>query len=111
MIVEHTGVNRRERTLVLTSRGTTSRYRHLMLDATTLLPNAKRGEDGHEERTVGGDRGGGTARCTNALFFECRKRQDCYVWMAKTPSGPSIKFHAENAHTMAELKMTESFKV
>ena len=40
------------------------------------------------------------------MFFECRKKQDCYMWLAKTPSGPSIKFHVENVHTMAELKMT-----
>ena len=107
VIVEHTGVNRRERTLVLTSRGTTSRYRHLMLDATTLLPNAKRDAkmDTKSERSVVIE-AAELRGCTNALFFECRKRQDCYVWMAKTQSGPSIKFHAENAHTMAELKMT-----
>ena len=49
----------------------------------------------------------GTERgCNNAIFFESRKRQDSYAWFAKTPEGPSIKFHVENIHTMAELKLT-----
>lgn len=105
--VEHTGINKSEKTLVLASRGTTSRYRHLMLDLTTLVPNAKRDAkmDTKNERSAvveAADLRG----CTSAMFFECRKRQDCYMWLAKTPSGPSIKFHVENVHTMAELKMT-----
>jgi len=105
--VDHTGVNKREKTLVLTSRGATSRYRHLMLDLTTLLPNSKKDAkmDTKNERSVVIE-AAELKGCTNALFFECRKRQDCYMWLAKTPSGPSIKFHVENVHTMAELKMT-----
>ena len=31
---------------------------------------------------------------------------DLYIWMSKTPNGPSLKFHAVNVHTMAELKLT-----
>ena len=100
-------VNKNEKTLVLTSRGATSRYRHLMLDLLTLVPNAKKDAklDTKNERNVvveAADLRG----CSSAMFFECRKKQDCYVWLAKTPSGPSIKFHVENVHTMAELKMT-----
>ena len=96
-----------EKTLVLTSRGATSRYRHLMLDLLTLVPNAKKDAklDTKNERNVvveAADLRG----CSSAMFFECRKKQDCYMWLAKTPSGPSIKFHVENVHTMAELKMT-----
>jgi len=106
-VKDATFVNKTERTLVLASRGTTSRYRHLMLDLMTLLPNAKKDAklDTKNERQVvveAADLRG----CSTALFFECRKKQDCYMWLAKTPSGPSIKFHVENVHTMAELKMT-----
>jgi len=61
---------------------------------------------------------------TNAIFFEARKRQDLYMWFAKTPSGPSMKTYVQNSmvvamlyilpsnwgqlivHTMAELNMT-----
>jgi len=44
--------------------------------------------------------------CTSAIIFEARRKSDLYLWFAKTPSGPSIKFLARNAHTMRELKFT-----
>ena len=44
--------------------------------------------------------------CTSCILFEVRKRMDLYLWMAKTPNGPSVKFHVQNIHTMAELKLT-----
>ena len=43
---------------------------------------------------------------TSVLFFEARKRSDLYLWMAKVPSGPSIRFLCTNVHTMAELKLS-----
>jgi ribosome biogenesis protein BRX1 len=104
---EHTGVNRKEKTLVLTSRGVVARFRHLMQDLLCLLPNAKKDakiDSKNDKRAV--------VECAelrgsnNAIFFESRKRQDSYAWFAKTPEGPSIKFHVENIHTMAELKLT-----
>ncbi|KAL4335738.1 hypothetical protein GQ457_07G014420 [Hibiscus cannabinus] len=30
--------------------------------------------------------------CSSSLFFECRKHQDLYTWMSKSPNGPSVKF-------------------
>lgn len=30
--------------------------------------------------------------CNNVLFFEARKHQDLYLWIAKSPDGPSAKF-------------------
>lgn len=35
-----------------------------------------------------------------------KKRKDLYLWMARTPNGPSAKFLVLNVHTMLELKMT-----
>ena len=35
-----------------------------------------------------------------------RKKKDLYLWASKTPSGPSIKFHVVNVHTMDELRLT-----
>lgn len=35
--------------------------------------------------------------CSLAVFFEVRKRMDLYLWMARTPDGPSIKFLVENS--------------
>ena len=68
------------------------------------------------------------------MFFETRKHKDLYIWVAKTPNGPSAKFHVTNGkisgaatglallvlrgcrahfnllrcavHTMAELKLS-----
>ena len=44
--------------------------------------------------------------CNNTLYFEARRHEDLYMWAAKTPNGPSLKFHVQNIHTMDELKMT-----
>lgn len=32
---------------------------------------------------------------------QARKHQDLYVWMSKTPAGPSVKFNVSNVHTMS----------
>lgn len=34
--------------------------------------------------------------CSSVVFFEVRKKQDLYIWMSKTPHGPSVKFHVTN---------------
>jgi len=44
--------------------------------------------------------------CNNCLFFEVKKKQDLYLWVAKSPNGPSGKFFVQNVHTMDELKLT-----
>jgi ribosome biogenesis protein BRX1 len=46
------------------------------------------------------------SNCNNALYFETRKHQDHYMWISKTPNGPSAKFICRNIHTMDELQMT-----
>ena len=30
------------------------------------------------------------------LYFEARKHKDLYLWAAKAPGGPSVKFHVTN---------------
>jgi ribosome biogenesis protein BRX1 len=44
--------------------------------------------------------------CNGCVFFEGRKHRDLYVWFARTPTGPSVKFHIANVHTMDELRLT-----
>ena len=105
--VDFTGVNAKEKCLILSSRGVTSRYRHLMLDIGTLIPHSKK--DSKLDTKIPRDAVVEVAdmkSCSSAMFFECRKRTDCYMWLAKVPEGPSVKFHVENVHTMAELKLT-----
>ena len=77
-----------------------------MLDLVALLPHCKKDVklDTKDEREVINE----VAElhgCSSALFFECRKHQDLYLWLAKTPGGPSVKFHVTNVHTMAELSL------
>jgi ribosome biogenesis protein BRX1 len=95
------------RVLVFSSRGLVSRFRHLMLDVRKLLPHHKK-EVKFDQRNklyeineIAEIKG-----CKSCLFFECRKKKDLYLWMAKSPAGPSVKFHVQNIHTMEELKFT-----
>ncbi|CAB1352044.1 unnamed protein product [Coregonus sp. 'balchen'] len=44
--------------------------------------------------------------CNKCIFFEAKKKQDLYMWVANVPHGPSAKFLVQNVHTLAELKMT-----
>lgn len=42
--------------------------------------------------------------CNVIFFLEARKRgQDLYLWLARPPNGPTLKFHVNNLHTMGEL--------
>ena len=42
--------------------------------------------------------------CNYVFFLEARKHgQDLYLWLAKAPNGPTIKFSVTNVHTMGEL--------
>lgn len=97
----------KEKILLLTSRGISPRYRHLMLDLVQLLPNSKKDakldtkSQRHVINEVADMKG-----CNNVIFFETRKHKDLYIWMAKTPNGPTVKFHCTNVHTMAELKLS-----
>ena len=34
--------------------------------------------------------------CSSVIFFEVRKKQDLYLWLAKSPAGPSVKFLVQN---------------
>lgn len=43
--------------------------------------------------------------CNNTMYFECRKGEDLYMWLSKTPHGPSVKFHLQNIHTTNELRL------
>lgn len=97
----------KQRVLIFCSRGVTSRFRHLMEDMRALLPH-HRTEVKHDTKRNLREinelcelKG-----CNNCLFFEARKSKDLYMWIAKTPNGPSVKFHVLNIHTMEELRLT-----
>ncbi|KAF9359334.1 Ribosome biogenesis protein brx1 [Mortierella sp. NVP85] len=97
----------KQRVLLLSSRGITFRHRHLLADLENLLPHAKKDAklDSKSKLHVLNELAD-LNNCNNCIFFEVRKRQDLYMWLSKTPNGPSMKFHIQNIHTMEELKMT-----
>ena len=42
--------------------------------------------------------------CNYVFLLEARKHgQDLYLWLARAPNGPTIKFSVGNVHTMGEL--------
>ncbi|KAJ0965090.1 hypothetical protein J5N97_026228 [Dioscorea zingiberensis] len=85
-----------------------SRYRHLMMDVVSLLPHCKKDSKVESKETKGATLNElvELRNCSSILFFECRKQKDLYLWMAKSPSGPSAKFLVNAVHTMEELKLT-----
>ncbi|KAF9653062.1 ribosome biogenesis protein BRX1 [Thelephora ganbajun] len=97
----------KQRVLLLSSRGVTHRMRHLMSDFEVLLPHVKKDSklDSKNQLTLLPELAD-LYNCNNTLYFEARRHEDLYMWVAKTPNGPSIKLHVQNIHTMDELKMT-----
>ncbi|CAM6009456.1 unnamed protein product [Sphagnum balticum] len=98
----------KEKVLVLCSRRITFRYRHLMMDVMALLPHSKK-----DVKVQAKDNKSSTLNeltdlkgCSSCLLFECRKKKDLYMWLSKSPNGPSAKFLLKAVHTMEELKLT-----
>ncbi|RWR77230.1 Brix domain-containing protein [Cinnamomum micranthum f. kanehirae] len=98
----------KEKVLVTCSRRIAYRYRHLMLDVVSLLPHCKKDNKVESKEFKGATLNElvELRNCSSCLFFECRKQKDLYLWMAKCPNGPSVKFLVNAVHTMEELKLT-----
>ncbi|KAJ3028090.1 UNVERIFIED_CONTAM: Ribosome biogenesis protein brx1 [Siphonaria sp. JEL0065] len=97
----------KQRVLVLSSRGIVHRFRHLMNDIHLLLPHSKKDSklDSKTNLSLINELAQDN-QCNNCLFFEVRKHKDLFLWMARTPNGPSVKFLVQSVHTMDELRMT-----
>ncbi|KAF6155797.1 hypothetical protein GIB67_039128 [Kingdonia uniflora] len=98
----------KEKVLITCSRRIIYRYRHLMLNVVSLLPHSKKDNKVESKESKGGNLNElvELRNCSSFLFFECRKQKDLYLWMAKSPNGPSVKFLVNAVHTMEELKLT-----
>jgi ribosome biogenesis protein BRX1 len=97
----------RQRILVIASRGINARYRHLLEDLKKLLPHHKKDNKLDVKNNVQAiNEIAEINSCNQVLYLECRKKQDLFLHLAHTPSGPSVKFHVVNIHTMDELKLT-----
>lgn len=98
----------KEKVLVTCSRRINYRYRHLMQNVVSLLPHAKKDSKVESKQSKGNALNEllELRNCSSCLFFECRKQKDLYLWMVKSPGGPSVKFLVNAVHTMEELKLT-----
>ncbi|KAL7425068.1 Ribosome biogenesis protein brx1 [Cryptotrichosporon argae] len=98
---------RKDKVLLLSSRGVTQRMRHLINDLEALLPHVKKDSKLDSKSSLHLiNELADLHSCNNALYFEARRHEDLYLWLARTPNGPSVKCHVQNVHTMDELKMT-----
>lgn len=43
--------------------------------------------------------------CSHIMFFEAKKPQELFIWLSKSASGPSIRFHIQNINTLEELHL------
>uniref|UniRef100_A0AC35UET6 Ribosome biogenesis protein BRX1 homolog n=1 Tax=Rhabditophanes sp. KR3021 TaxID=114890 RepID=A0AC35UET6_9BILA len=96
----------RTRILMLCSRGTMYRTRHLMKNFKSMIPHIK--TESKFDKTGKFSVINEIAElqnCSKVMFFENRKHKDTYLWLADALNGPSTKFLVHNVHTMEELKM------
>ncbi|XP_076139873.1 ribosome biogenesis protein BRX1 homolog [Alosa pseudoharengus] len=97
----------KERVLVFSSRGINFRTRHLMQDLRTMMPHAKADTKmDRKDKLFVVNEVCEIKNCNKCIYFEAKKKQDLYMWIANVPHGPSAKFLVQNVHTLAELKMT-----
>jgi ribosome biogenesis protein BRX1 len=96
----------RERVLLLCSRGSLARTRHLINDLKRLMPHV-RSEAKFDKKSKLEDLNEmcELANCTKCLYFESRKGRDTYLWVSNVDGGPSLKFLMRNIHTMNELNL------
>lgn len=94
----------KQRTLTLTSRGVSFRDRHLVGDLRDLMPHGKKDVKFDAKDTLSMiTEVAEMKNCNNVIFFEARKQKDLYMWLAKCPNGPSIKFLVQNSMLMRML--------
>ncbi|KAK4164998.1 ribosome biogenesis protein BRX1 [Cladorrhinum sp. PSN259] len=97
----------KQRVLILSSRGVTYRHRHLLNDLASMLPHGRKDvKFDSKSKLYQLNELAELYNCNNVMFFEARKGKDLYMWFSKVPNGPTIKFHAQNLHTMEELHFT-----
>eukprot|EP00301_Raphidiophrys_heterophryoidea_P023337 c7260_g1_i1.p1 GENE.c7260_g1_i1~~c7260_g1_i1.p1 ORF type:complete len:286 (-),score=55.47 c7260_g1_i1:171-1028(-) len=104
---QDTQPEKQERVMVLTSRNASTRHRHLMSDLLNLLPHSKKeGKTDPKDRLPVINELCELRSCSSCIYLEVRRKNDLYLWFSRCPTGPSVKFHLLNVHTMLELRMT-----
>lgn len=97
----------KQKLLIISSRGVTYRHRHLVNDLHSLLPHSKKqAKIGSKKNLFDLNEVAELYNCNNIACFESKKHTDLYLWLTKTPNGPSIKFFVQNMSTLEELNFT-----
>ncbi len=83
-------------------------HRHLLADLDSLLPHTykdtKLDTKSSNNYNAALNALAELHSCNHIFFLEARKHgQDLYLWLAKAPNGPTVKFSVGNVHTMGEL--------
>lgn len=98
---------RKHRVMLLGSRGINARHRHLLDDLHALLPHSRKESKFDPQRTLFELNElaelNGASHC---LYFEHRRPQELFWWIAATPSGPSARFHVQSIETLQETGLT-----
>jgi len=96
----------KQRVLIFSSRGIGSHGRHLMEDLRRLLPHSKHEPKFEKKMELNQiNEICELKSCNNAIYFEAR-RNNVYMYVAKLPHGPTMKFEVLNIHTLGEIKMS-----
>jgi ribosome biogenesis protein BRX1 len=92
--------------MIFSSRGVTNTHTNLIRDIQSLVANTKR-ESRIQNKDVKEviDDICFERSCNNFMYFESHKHQDLFLWIAKSPAGPSMKFEVKDIHTTEELKL------
>ena len=88
----------KNRVLLIPGRGISFRFRHLLGDLSLLLPHSKKTQKFDQKHNLFELNEHCELSNTNlAIYFETRKAKDLYMWMSKTPNGPSVRFQVTNS--------------
>jgi hypothetical protein len=88
----------KNKVLILSTRGVGYRIRHLMQDFMDLCPHSKKDvKIAEKSRLESVNEVCEMKGCNLSMFFEARKGKDFYLWLARSPDGPSMKFHMLNS--------------
>uniref|UniRef100_A0A914EGD1 Ribosome biogenesis protein BRX1 homolog n=1 Tax=Acrobeloides nanus TaxID=290746 RepID=A0A914EGD1_9BILA len=97
----------RDKVLLLCSRGSLARTRHLMNDFKRLMPHVHSEAKFDKKENLGAlNEIAELSNCSKAMYFESRKGRDVYLWVSNVNGGPSMKFLVHNTHTMNELNLS-----
>lgn len=113
--------SKKNKVLILTSKGITSRQRKLMNELCTILPHSRKGiyrkltilENKFDSKSdlYELDELAELDDCTHCVFLEPRKPGELFLWMSKCFTGPSIRFHVRDIVTAEDLGSVGNFYV